>query len=72
LNNPLRYRRSEALPDITVDLARGTVVAAQGLPAAALTSSFGQLAVELEAARWFVKEAFGAVADAGVQQAFGG
>jgi hypothetical protein len=46
--------------------------AAQGLPAAALTSSFGQLAVELEAARWFVKEAFGAVADAGVQQAFGG
>ncbi len=68
----MRYKRSEALPDFTVDLAKGTVVAAQGLPAAALTSSFGQLAVELEAARWFVKEAFGAVADAGVQQAFGG
>jgi hypothetical protein len=71
-NNPLRYKRSEALPHVTVDLARGTVVAAQGLPAAALTSSFGQLAVELEAARWFVKEAFGAVADAGVERAFGG
>jgi RHS repeat-associated protein len=71
-NNPLRYKRSEALPDVTVDLARGTVVAAQGLPAAALTSSFGQLAVELEAARWFVKEAFGAAADAGVERVLGG
>jgi hypothetical protein len=47
-------------------------VAAEGVPAAALTSSFGQLTADLEGARWLVKQAFGAVADAGVQQAFGG
>jgi len=70
-NNPLRYKRSEALPDFTVDLAKGIVVA-EGVPASALTSSFGQLTVDLEGARWLVKETFGAVADAGVQQAFGG
>jgi hypothetical protein len=67
----LRYKRSEALPDFTVDLAKGIVVA-EGVPAAALTSSFGQLTLDLEGARWLVKETFGAVADAGVQQAFGG
>jgi RHS repeat-associated protein len=70
-NNPLRYQRSEALPDFTVDLAKGTLVS-EGLPAAALTSNFGQLAVDAGAARWFVKEAFGALAEAGQQSVFGG
>lgn len=70
-NNPLRYQRSEALPDFTVDLAKGTLVAG-GMPAAGLTSSFGQLTVHLGAARWLMKEAFGAVADAGQQRVFGG
>jgi len=54
-----------------VDLAKGIVVT-EGVPAAALTGSFGQLTVDLEGARWLVKQAFGAVADAGVQRAFGG
>jgi hypothetical protein len=56
---------------VTVDVAKGILVA-EGLPAAALTSSFGQLTADLEGARWLVKQTFGAVADAGVQQAFGG
>ena len=38
-NNPLRYKRSEALPDSTVDLARGTLVADAVSPAS-LTTSF--------------------------------
>lgn len=67
----MRYQRSEALPDVTVDLAKGAVVT-EGLPAAALTSNFGQLSVDAGAARWFVKEVFGAVADAGQQSVFGG
>jgi len=54
-----------------VDLAKGIVVD-EGVPASALTSSFGQLTVDLEGARWLVKQAFGAVADAGVERAFGG
>jgi hypothetical protein len=54
-----------------VDLAKGTLVA-EGMPAAALTSSFGQLTVEVGAARWLLKEAFGAVADAGQQSVLGG
>jgi hypothetical protein len=71
-NNPLRYKRSEALPDVTVDLARGILVAAEGVPAATLTSSFGQLTADLEGARWLAKEALGVVADAGVEEALGG
>jgi RHS repeat-associated protein len=70
-NNPLRYQRGEALPDFTVDLAKGTLVA-EGLPAAALTSSFGQVAVDVGAARRVVKEVLGAVADAGQQSVLGG
>jgi hypothetical protein len=70
-NNPLRYQRSQALPDVTVDLAKGTMVA-EGLPAAALTSSFGRLSVDVEGSRFLVQHAFGALAEVGQRRALGG
>jgi RHS repeat-associated protein len=45
-NNPLRYKRSEALPDVTVDLAKGTLVA-DAVSSDSLASSFsGRLSAE--------------------------
>ena len=70
-NNPLRYQRTEALPDVTFDVAKGTLVD-EGLPAAALTSSFGGLSVDLEGSRFLVQQAFGALAEVGQRRALGG
>jgi hypothetical protein len=46
LNNPLRYKRSEALPGFTVDLAKGTVVADAVSPASLSSSFSGRVSAE--------------------------
>jgi RHS repeat-associated protein len=70
-NNPLRYKRSAALPDFTVDVAKG-VIMSEGLPAATLTSNFGQVAVDQTFLRTALEGTVGGIVDSVEQRVFGG